>query len=79
MFLPVNNTTPSPSGHSNSDPYAKQDPIVGKTKCLLRFHKNPHQYLSIDESLTFLPNKRNHKWSIKFWVIYDAGLAFFLS
>jgi hypothetical protein len=77
FFYPLNNATPSPPGNPNSDLCAKYDPIVGKANCLFRFHYNPHQYLTIDVSLTFLLNKKYHKWAVEFWMICDAGLAFY--
>nr|XP_012145430.1 PREDICTED: piggyBac transposable element-derived protein 4-like [Megachile rotundata] len=71
------------------DPKAKFGPVVTHANNKFKYHYLPHQHLSIDESLVdtkcrtsltqYLPNKRHHKWGIKFWMLSDTTNHYCLS
>jgi len=69
-------------GHPEYDPCARFDMLVKHANDVFRRHYVPNQQLSIDESLVgthchssikqYLPNKKHHKWGIKFWMLCDS-------
>ncbi|XP_017795067.1 PREDICTED: piggyBac transposable element-derived protein 4-like [Habropoda laboriosa] len=82
FFHLVDNTTLAPPGHPDYDPCGKFCFLVDYANKIFREQYTPHQQLSIDESLVgthcqssikqYLPNKKHHKWGIKFWVLCDS-------
>lgn len=81
-FHIVDNKKCFPPGHEKYDPCAKFNPIVEHANRIFQTYYTPHKMLSIDESLMgtlchssitqYLPNKKHHKWGIKFWMLCDA-------
>ncbi|CAK9832764.1 PiggyBac transposable element-derived protein 4 [Anthophora retusa] len=71
------------------DPTAKFELVVIHANNKFKFHYSPHQHLSIDESLVgtkcrtsfiqYLPNKKHHRWGIKFWMLTDVVTHYCLS
>ena len=71
-----------PPGHEKYNPCAKFEPLVRHVNRVFKLHYTSHEELSIDESLggtlchssitQYLPNKKYHRWSIKFWMLCDA-------
>ncbi|XP_026482231.1 piggyBac transposable element-derived protein 4-like [Ctenocephalides felis] len=71
------------------DPIAKFQPVVIHANNKFKFHYSPNQHLSIDKSLVgtkcrtsliqYLPNKKHHRWGIKFWMLTDAVTHYCLS
>lgn len=88
FFHLVDNTNLFPPGHKNYDPCAKFQPLVEHANLKFRYHYTPHQELSVDESLIgtkchteltqYLPNKKHHKWGIKFWMLCDSVVNYCL-
>ncbi|GLV40065.1 hypothetical protein CBL_02950 [Carabus blaptoides fortunei] len=82
FFHLVDNNTLAPPGHPNYDPCGKFKFLVDHANNIFREQYTPHRQLSIDESLVgthcqsiikqYLPNKKHHKWGIKFWMLCDA-------
>lgn len=91
FFHLIDNSTLAPSNHPDYDPCAKFNMIVVHANEVFRRHYIPNRQLSIDESLVgthchskikqYLPNKKHHRWGIKFWMLCDSithyCLAFF--
>ncbi|XP_076637467.1 piggyBac transposable element-derived protein 4 isoform X1 [Colletes latitarsis] len=81
-FHIVDNKKCFPPGHEKYDPCAKFNPIVEHANRIFQTYYTLHKMLSIDESLVgtlyhssitqYLPNKKHHKWGIKFWMLCDA-------
>ncbi|KAL9908795.1 piggyBac transposable element-derived protein 4-like [Glossina fuscipes fuscipes] len=71
-----------PPGHAKYDPSAKFKPLVDHANKVFKLHYKPHIQLSIGESLVgtqchsritqYLPNKKHHRWGIKFWMLCDS-------
>ncbi|CAL7946850.1 unnamed protein product [Xylocopa violacea] len=82
FFHLVDNNSLAPSGHSNYDPCGKFNFLMDYANKIFREQYTPHCQLCIDESLVgthchsmikqYLPNKKHHKWGIKFWMICDS-------
>jgi hypothetical protein len=92
-FFHIANTKNHPRpGTPGYDPCANIQPLIDNTNNLFRHHYTPREQLSIDESLVgtknqtqlmqYLPNKRHHRWGIKFWMLCDSitnyCLAFYI-
>ncbi|KAL6417077.1 hypothetical protein ACFW04_013006 [Cataglyphis niger] len=81
-FHLVDNSLCFPPGHTKYDPCAKFKPLVDHANKVFKLHYKPHIQLSIDESLVgtlchssitqYLPNKKHHRWGIKFWMLCDS-------
>nr|CAH7754576.1 unnamed protein product [Callosobruchus chinensis] len=77
-----NNKLLAAPGHPDYNLCARFEMLVTHDKTVFAQHYVPHQQLSIDESLVgthchsslkqYLPNKKRHKWSIKFWMLCDS-------
>ncbi|XP_026667264.1 piggyBac transposable element-derived protein 4-like isoform X1 [Ceratina calcarata] len=82
FFHTVDNSTLPARDNSEYDSTAKFEPVVAHANRKFKFHYSPHQHLSVDESLVrtksrsaltqYLPNKKHHKWGIKFWMLADG-------
>lgn len=82
FFHMVNNENIARLGHPDYHPSARFSPIVDHANKIFRHYFQPHQELSIDESLVgtkcnsvmkqYLPNKKHHRWGIKFWMLCDS-------
>lgn len=82
FFHTVDNSTLAPRNSPDYDPAAKFEPVVAHANRKFRYYYSPNQQLSIDESLVgtktrstltqYLPNKKHHRWGIKFWMLTDA-------
>lgn len=89
FFHTVDNSTLPGRDSNEYDPTAKFEPIVPHTNSKFKFYYSPNQHLSVDESLAgtksrsalaqYFPNKKHHKWDIKFWVLADAVSHYCLS
>ncbi|XP_015438132.1 PREDICTED: piggyBac transposable element-derived protein 4-like, partial [Dufourea novaeangliae] len=89
FFHTVDNSTLPARDNSEYDPTAKFEPVVAHANRKFKFHYSPHQHLSVDESLVgtksrsaltqYLPNKKHHKWGIKFWMLADGISHYCLS
>uniref|UniRef100_G1PPE5 PiggyBac transposable element derived 1 n=1 Tax=Myotis lucifugus TaxID=59463 RepID=G1PPE5_MYOLU len=81
-FHLIDNRLCFPPGHEKYDPCAKFQPLVEHANKVFKLHYKPHKELSIDESLVgtlchssimqYLPNKKHHRWGIKFWMLCDS-------
>lgn len=82
FFHLVDNSTLAPSGHPDYSPCGKFNFFVDYANKIFREQYTPHQQLNINESLVgthcpssikqYLPNKKHHKWGIKFWMLCDS-------
>lgn len=82
FFHVVDNNKLAARDSPGYDPTAKFEPVVTHANNKFKYHYSPHQHLNIDESLVgtkcrtsltqYLPNKKHHKWGIKFWMLTDA-------
>lgn len=82
FFHLVDNNNLAPPGDSGYDPCGKFNFLADYANKIFREQYTPHRQLSIDESLVgthchsiikqYLPNKKHHKWGIKFWMICDS-------
>lgn len=89
FFHVVDNNKLAARDSPGYDPTAKFEPVVTHANNKFKYHYSPHQHLSIDESLVgtkcrtsltqYLPNKKHHKWGIKFWMLTDAVNHYCLS
>nr|XP_034194869.1 piggyBac transposable element-derived protein 4-like [Osmia lignaria] len=81
-FHLIDNPLCFPPGHEKYDPCAKFKPLLEHANKVSKLHYKPHKELSIDESLVgtlchssitqYLPNKKHHRWGIKFWMLCDS-------
>lgn len=88
-FHLVDNKECFPPGHEKYDPCIKFMPIVEHANRVFKLYYKPHKELSIDESLVgtlchsnivqYMPNKKHHRWGIKFWMLCDAVSKYCLS
>jgi hypothetical protein len=88
FFHLVNKDNLSPPGHPDYDTCAKFDPIAEDANRVFKYHYTPHQHLSVDEYLIgtkshsaltqYLPNKKHHKWGIKFRMLCDSVIHYCL-
>ncbi|XP_023221147.1 piggyBac transposable element-derived protein 4-like [Centruroides sculpturatus] len=81
------------TGELGYDPCAKYQPLVDHANKVFRQHYTPHQEICVDETLVgtknrtrllqHMPNKKHHRWGIKFWMLCDSVshycLGFFTS
>ncbi|KAI4481552.1 hypothetical protein M0802_013949 [Mischocyttarus mexicanus] len=82
FFHLVDNMLLFEPGHPNYDPCDRFDVLVKHANTVFQRHYIPNQQLSIDESLVgthchsaikqYIPNKKHHKWGIKFWMLCDS-------
>lgn len=82
FFHLTDNTLLFEPGHPNYDPCGRFDMLVKHANTVFQRHYIPNQQLSIDESLVgthchsaikqYIPNKKHHKWGIKFWMLCDS-------
>lgn len=82
FFHLVDNKLLAAPGHPDYNPCARFEMLVKHANTVFQQHYVPHQQLSIDESLVgthchssikqYLPNKKHHKWGIKFWMLCDS-------
>lgn len=81
-FYLIDNSLCFLPSHEKYDPCAKFEPLVKHANKVFKLYYTPHKELSIDESLVgtlcrssitqYLPNKKHHRWGIKFWMLCDA-------
>ena len=89
FFHTVDNSTLPARDNHEYDPTTKFEPVVAHSNKKFKFHYSPNQHLSIDESLVgmksrsaltqYLPNKKHHRWGIKFWMLTDPISHYCLS
>lgn len=82
FFHLVDNSLLFEPSHPNYDPCGRFDVLVKHANTVFQRHYIPNQQLSIDESLVgthcqsaikqYIPNKKHHKWGIKFWMLCDS-------
>ncbi|XP_017756228.1 PREDICTED: piggyBac transposable element-derived protein 4-like [Eufriesea mexicana] len=88
-FHLVDNKECFPPGHEKYDSSIKFMPIVEHANRVFKLYYKPHKELSIDESLVgtlchsnmmqYMPNKKHHRWGIKFWMFCDVVSKYCLS
>ncbi|XP_014483551.1 PREDICTED: piggyBac transposable element-derived protein 4-like isoform X2 [Dinoponera quadriceps] len=88
-FHVIDNKKCFPPSHGKYDACAKFNPILEHANQVFQMHYTPQKMLSIDESLVetlchssitqYLPNKKHHKWGIKFWMLCNAVSKYCIS
>ncbi|KAI4487100.1 hypothetical protein M0802_012014 [Mischocyttarus mexicanus] len=89
FFHIVGNSTIGAWDSYEYDPTGKFHSVVSHANRKFKFYYEPNQHLSVDESLVgtksrstltqYMPNKKHHRWGIKFWMLNNAISHYCLS